>query len=62
MSEHNDWPEDAHLENGNYQNTCAHCGCVFIGYKRRVQCRACYDVWERKRALDAALAEANKKT
>lgn len=38
----NDWVEDFHLENGNYLNRCIKCGCSFIGYKRRVICKACY--------------------
>jgi hypothetical protein len=35
------WPGDASQENGNYNCTCCQCGLVFIGHKRRVQCRAC---------------------
>ncbi len=36
-----DFPEDAHLENGQYHCLCCQCGQSFIGYKRRVTCRAC---------------------
>lgn len=35
------WHEDASHENGNYCNTCVHCGREFIGHKRRGVCRAC---------------------
>lgn len=38
-----DWPEDFHLENGNYYNTCCHCGESFMGYKRRVVCKLCHN-------------------
>ncbi len=37
-----DWPEDAHLENGNYVNSCCKCKQRFIGHKRRVVCKACH--------------------
>jgi hypothetical protein len=36
-----DWPEDFADENGNYFNTCVHCGIQFRGYKRRVSCKLC---------------------
>ena len=36
-----DWPDDFKYENGNYENTCGHCGARFIGHKRRVNCRLC---------------------
>lgn len=36
-----DWEEDFHLENGNYSNKCCICGCIFLGYKRRVVCKRC---------------------
>ena len=36
-----DWPDDFKYENGNYQNTCCHCGVEFIGHKRRPSCRFC---------------------
>jgi len=36
-----DWPEDATLENGGYQNNCSNCQGVFYGHKRRVFCREC---------------------
>jgi len=35
------WPEDFHLENGNYICHCVFCDKFFIGYKRRVICRKC---------------------
>lgn len=35
------WPEDASHENGNYSNTCCHCGREFVGHKRRVVCKVC---------------------
>lgn len=35
------WPEDAGLENGNYQNRCMECGEPFYGHKRRVVCKTC---------------------
>lgn len=41
MSTPKDFPEDAHLENGNYYNTCFYCKAFFIGYKRRVCCKEC---------------------
>ncbi len=36
-----DWPEDSHLENGNYWCKCVTCEADFIGHKRRVVCREC---------------------
>lgn len=36
-----DFPQDSHLENGNYTNTCCLCKGEFIGYKRRVVCQEC---------------------
>jgi len=38
-----DWTEDAAHENGKYQNKCFTCGNVFVGHKRRVQCKVCHD-------------------
>lgn len=35
------WHEDAAHDNGNYYNTCHHCGRTFVGHKRRVTCRVC---------------------
>lgn len=35
------WPEDFHLENGNYQCRCHKCDRAFIGYKRRTTCKVC---------------------
>jgi len=35
------YPEDYHLENGNYVNACIKCGKYFYGYKRRVICKVC---------------------
>ncbi len=40
MSER-DWKEDSSHENGNYQCRCCICGEMFIGHKRRVECRVC---------------------
>lgn len=36
-----DFPEDFHLENGNYSNTCIHCKEAFAGHKRRKVCKKC---------------------
>jgi hypothetical protein len=36
-----DWAEDANHENGNYLCKCSTCGNTFIGYKRRITCKAC---------------------
>lgn len=36
-----DWPEDNHLENGNYLNICCHCAVTFVGHKNRVCCKLC---------------------
>jgi len=36
-----DFPEDAHLENGNYECSCSYCNRGFIGHKRRVICKEC---------------------
>jgi len=36
-----DWPEDSHLENGNYSCICILCGHHFVGYKRRTVCKEC---------------------
>lgn len=35
------FPEDSHLENGNYRSTCVCCGKSFTGYKRRCYCKIC---------------------
>ena len=35
------FPEDFHLENGNYWNNCYICQNQFRGYKRRVVCKIC---------------------
>lgn len=35
------YPEDYHLENGNYENICKKCGDRFFSYKRRVICKVC---------------------
>ena len=35
------YPEDFHLENGNYINVCKICGNYFLGYKRRCVCKLC---------------------
>lgn len=47
FNEH-DWPEDFHLENGNYECECIKCKSKFIGYKRRVICKSCYEEIIRK--------------
>jgi len=39
ITEH-DWPEDFSSENGNYECKCIFCGKTFVGYKRRLTCRA----------------------
>lgn len=36
-----DYPEHAHLENGNYWNICCECGMEFVGYKRTPLCKLC---------------------
>lgn len=36
-----DWPEDFHLENGNYINQCLKCEDWFKGHKRRRICKKC---------------------
>ena len=36
-----DWTDDFKYENGNYSNKCGHCGVMFIGHKRRINCRVC---------------------
>ena len=38
------WIEDYGQENGNYINTCVHCGRLFKGNKRRVVCKLCDEV------------------
>ena len=35
------YPEDEKHENGNYFNTCYHCGRTFVGHKRRAVCKVC---------------------
>ena len=37
------WEEDFSHENGNYSNHCYKCGMEFIGHKRRVMCKMCYN-------------------
>lgn len=36
-----DWFEDFDHENGKYVCVCSHCGCEFLGHKRRVCCKKC---------------------
>lgn len=36
-----DWPEDFGHENGEYECKCYSCGELFIGHKRRPECRKC---------------------
>lgn len=43
-----DWPEDFPGENGNYQNRCSYCQKMFIGHKRRIVCKACFEESRRK--------------
>lgn len=38
-----DYPEDLEHENGNYVNSCLKCRVLFIGYKRRMTCRSCFE-------------------
>lgn len=45
-----DWPEDFHIENGNYvadENVCGACDIHFYGNKRRVICKICSQQRER---------------
>ena len=44
----NDWPEDFHLENGNYYCRCVSCNIQFVGYKRRIYCKVCHNAEKRK--------------
>lgn len=37
------WQCDYTHENGNYCNTCIYCLRLFIGHKRRISCRECYN-------------------
>ncbi len=37
------WQVDYPHENGNYVNTCLYCLRKFVGHKRRVSCRECFD-------------------
>jgi len=39
------WMEDFSHENGNYMNHCIFCESDFIGHKRRVVCKEC---WQQK--------------
>ena len=41
-----DWVEDAGHENGNYTCLCSSCGSEFIGHKRRVTCKVCFESLE----------------
>lgn len=38
-----DWPEDFEYENGQYQSICSICSKAFIGHKRRMVCKVCFD-------------------
>ena len=53
-----DWLEDAGHENGRYSCRCEFCGQGFIGHKRRVVCRVCYQA----RLSPAPDAPAKEKT
>ncbi len=35
------WVEDYSHDNGQYMNLCRTCTRLFMGYKRRIQCRDC---------------------
>lgn len=39
--EERSYSEDEKYENGNYFNTCYHCGRTFVGHKRRAVCKVC---------------------
>lgn len=41
-----DWTDDLAHENGNYWNECLLCRKMFIGYKRRLVCKACDAEWQ----------------
>jgi len=36
-----DYPEDFHMENGNYSCKCVECGNEFAGHKGRCVCKRC---------------------
>jgi hypothetical protein len=36
-----DWEGDFDKENGQYLNMCCRCNQLFVGYKRRMVCKAC---------------------
>ncbi len=36
-----DWPEDFHMENGEYSCRCVGCAEMFVGHKRRMVCKIC---------------------
>lgn len=57
-----DWPEDFHLENGNYTCMCSNCGYEFTGLKRRVVCKCCSidSLQSHLAEKDKALGEANE--
>ena len=38
-----DFPEDFKHENGNYENFYTRCATRFIGHKRRLSCKVCFD-------------------
>lgn len=37
------WEEDFEHENGNYLNNCCECNQQFLGHKRRVICKECFN-------------------
>ena len=37
------WTEDFEHENGNYVCKCTICGELFLGHKRRVVCKECFE-------------------
>jgi hypothetical protein len=41
--ENKDWPEDHRFENGMYTCRCLSCKDLFLGHKRRLYCKECYN-------------------
>jgi hypothetical protein len=41
MDDSRNWTEDYPHDNGQYMNLCRTCTRLFMGYKRRIQCRDC---------------------
>jgi hypothetical protein len=55
MNSSRDWPEDFPGENGNYTNRCIFCKQTFVGHKRRMVCKECFE--ESKRKFEALSPE-----